>query len=241
MSSRRSSGRWLRRLIVTLVVLGVLAVAVDRAAAWVAQNQLASMAEKEAAQYDVTAADTSVHIGGFGFLPQLAKEKFSKVTLTMQQPTFERVPAEDLKVEMSGVHVPRGLLTRQPGTAVTVDSTTMRVQLSPAELARLAAQATGLNGLTMRVVEGKLHAGVSVRGIQADVAVNPQVQKGRIMLAVDQLTDSIPSIVRNAIGSQLSRGITIPELPFGAQLDQVGVEGSSVVLTASVVDLKFAA
>src|SRR4051812_50103198 len=68
MSSRRP-GHWLRRLVVTVVVLGVLAVAVDRAAAWVAENQLATMAENEAAQYDVRAADTSVKIGGVGGLP----------------------------------------------------------------------------------------------------------------------------------------------------------------------------
>ena len=111
------------------VVLGVLAVAVDRAAAWVAENQLATMAEKEAAQYDVRAADTSVKIGGFGFLPQLAKERFSKVTLTIKQPTFDSIPAEDLKVELHGVQVPRGLLTRTPGTAVTIDTTDVRLQL----------------------------------------------------------------------------------------------------------------
>jgi hypothetical protein len=230
----------LRRLVVTLVVLGVLAVAVDLAAKWVAQNQLASMAEQEAARYDVRAAETSVDIGGFGFLPQLAKEDFSKVTLTMKQPTFESVPAEDLKVEMTGVHVPRGVLTREPGTAVTVDSTQMRLQLSPAELAKLAARSTGLDGLTLSVVDGKLHGKLSVRGIEADATIKPQVQKGRILLVVDQLSDAVPSYLQNVVKSQLSRGITIPALPFGATLNQIGVEGSSIVLTASVADLKLA-
>ena len=239
MSSRRP-GRWLRRLVVTLVVLGVLAVAADRAAAWVAENQLATMAEKEAARYDVRAAETSVHIGGFGFLPQLAKEEFSNVTLTMKQPTFDSIPAEDLKVELSGVHVPRGLLTRQPGTAVTVDSTDLQLQLSPAELAKQAVRSTGLAGLTMQVVGGKLHAKLSVSGLDVDVTVRPQVQKGRIVLAVDELSDTVPSFVRNTVKSQLARGITIPRLPFGAKLNQIGVDGSSIVLTASVADLKLA-
>jgi hypothetical protein len=239
MSSRRPR-RWLRRLVVTLVVLGILAVAVDRAAAWVAENQLATMAEKEAAQYDVRAADTSVDIGGFGFLPQLAREKFSKVTLTMKDPTFDSIPAEDLKVELNGVHVPRGLLTRQPGTAVTIDTTDVRLQLSPAELAKLAARSTGLSGLTMSAVDGKLHAKLSLRGVEADVTVRPQVQKGRIVLAVEQLSDAIPSFIRNAVKNQLSRGIALPKLPYGATLTQVSVEGSSIVLNASAADLKFA-
>jgi hypothetical protein len=222
-----------------VVVLALILVVVDRAAAYVAENQLASMAAKEAKQYDVTAAETDVHIGGFGFLPQLVKEDFSKVTLTMKQPTFSGVPAEDLKVDLSNVHVPKSLLTGDRGAAVTVDSTALRLQLAPAELAKLAARSTGLSGLTMSVVDDKLHAKLSVRGISADVAIVPQVSKGRIVLAVEQLSDSIPSFVRSAVKNQLARGIAIPKLPFGAQLDRVSVEGSSLVLTASAADLKF--
>ncbi|MEU4191350.1 DUF2993 domain-containing protein [Kribbella sp. NPDC026611] len=238
MSSSRP-GRAFRRLLITLVVLALLLVVVDRAAAYVAENQLASMAEKEAAQYDVRAADTSVHIGGFGFLPQLVKEDFSKVTLTMKQPTFSGIPAEDLKVDLTDVHVPKALLTGDRGAAVTVDSTALRLQLAPAELAKLAARSTGLSGLTMAVVDDKLHAKLSLRGINADVTIVPKVSKGRIVLVVDQLSDSIPSFIRSAVKNQLARGIVIPKLPFGAQLDQVSVEGSSVLLTASAADLKF--
>jgi hypothetical protein len=238
--SSNSPGRWFRRLVVTLVVLALLAIVVDRAAAYVAQNQLASMADKEAAKYDVRSADTSVKIGGFGFLPQLAKENFSKVTLTMEKPTFSGVPAEDLKVELHDVHVPRSLLTQQSG-AVTIDSTDLRLQLSPRELSRLAVKSTGLDGLTMTVVDGKLHAKVAQRGISIDVPILPQVQDGRIALAVDQLSSSIPSVLRNALRNQLARGITIPELPFGAQLTGVTVVDNSIVLTATAKGLTFAA
>jgi DUF2993 family protein len=239
MSSRRPR-RWLRRFVVTVVILGCLGVAADRAAAWVAQNRLATMAEEQAAQYDVRAADTSVKIGGFGFLPQLAKQEFSSVTLNMQQPTFSSIPAEDLTVEMTGVHVPRALLTGQAGTAVTVDSTDMRLELSPAELAKLAARATGVDDLTMRVVDGKLHARLTVSGIEADATIRPQVKNGRIVLAVDELPDGVPSAIRDGMTSLLAKGITLPELPFGASLKQVAVEGGSVVLTATAANLKFA-
>jgi hypothetical protein len=239
MSSRRPR-RWLRRFVVTVVILGCLGVAADRAAAWVAQNRLATMAEQEAAQYDVRAADTSVKIGGSGFLPQLFVQKFSSMTLNMQQPTFSSVPAEDLTVELTGVHVPRALLTGQTGTAVTVDSTDMRLKLSPAELAKLAARATGLDDLTMRVVDGKLHARLTVSGIEADATIRPQVKNGRIVMAVDQLPDGVPAAIRDGMTSLLAKGITLPELPFGASLKQVGVEGSSVVLTATAANLKFA-
>ncbi|MGW6279869.1 LmeA family phospholipid-binding protein [Kribbella sp. NPDC055071] len=239
MSSRKPR-HWGRRLIVTVVVLGVLLVAIDRAAAWVAENQLTTMAEKEAAKYDVTSSDTSVKIGGFGFLPQLAKERFSKVTLTMKQPTLDAVPAEDLKVDLSGVHVPRGLITGDPGTAVTVDTTDVRLQLSPAELAKQAARSTGLTGLTMNVLGDKLQAKLTVRGVTADATVRPQILKGRIVLVVDQLSDNIPSFLQSTVKSQLSKGITLPKLPFGATLKTVSIEGSSVILTATAADLKIA-
>ena len=237
MSSRRPS-RWFRRLVVTLVVLAVLAIVVDRAAAYVAENQLASMAEQEANQYDVRSAGTSVKIGGFGFLPQLAKEDFSKVTLTMEKPTFSGVPGEDLKVELQNVHVPRSLLTQQSG-AVTIDTTDLQLQLSPRELARLAVRSTGLEGLSLAVVDGRLHAKASIRGFNLDVPITPQVTDGRVALALGQMSDSIPSYVQDAIRSQLATGITLPELPFGAQLTGIRVVDNSVVVTAAAKDLKF--
>lgn len=239
MSSRRPR-RWLRRLVVTVVILGLLGVGADRAAAWVAEDRLAKMATEEAAQYDVQAADTKVAIGGFGFLPQVVKEEFSTVTLTMDRPTFSSVPAEDLTVTMNGVHVPRALVTGGSGAEVTIDSTDMKVRLSPAELAKLAARATGVDDLTLRTVEGKLHAQLSVRGVDVDATLSPKVEKGRIVLAVDELSDAVPSVLRNAVSSMLTRGITLPQLPFGASLKQVAVEGSSVVLVATVDNMKFA-
>jgi hypothetical protein len=224
--------------VVTLVVLAVLAIVADRAAAYVAENQLASMAEKEAKQYDVRSAGTSVKIGGFGFLPQLFKEDFSKVTLTMEKPTFSGVPGEDLKVELQNVHVPRSLLTQQSG-AVTIDTTDLRLQLSPRELARLAVRSTGLEGLTMTVVDGKLHVKATVRGVAIDAPIAPAVKDGRVALTLGQLSDSIPSYVQDAIRSQLATGITLPELPFGAQLTGINVEDNSVIVTAAAKDLKF--
>jgi hypothetical protein len=181
-----------------------------------------------------------VKIGGFGFLPQLFAQKFSSMTLNMQQPTFSSIPAEDLTVELTGVHVPRALLTGQTGTAVTVDSTDMRLKLSPAEMSKLAARATGLDDLTMRIVDGKLHARLTMSGIEADATIRPQVKNGRIVMAVDALPDGVPSAIRDGMTSLLAKGITLPELPFRASLKQVAVEGGSVVLTATAANVKFA-
>lgn len=227
-------GRGLRRLVVTLVVLVVLLVAVDRIAAVVAQNQLASMAQKEAAKYQVRSADTSVKIGGFGFLPQLIKQDFSKVTLTMGKPAFAKVPGEKLTVDMKNVHVPRSLLFGQSGT-VTVGTTDMQVKLSPRELGRLAARTTNIQGLSTEVVGGKLHLKYAANGINLDVPVSPQLQDGKIALVLADQSGSIPG----ALKSQLAGGIELPKLPYDAQLTQVSIQDNAVVLDATVKDLSF--
>jgi hypothetical protein len=227
-------GRGLRRLIVTLVVLAVVVVAADRIAAAVAQNQLAAMAQKEAAKYQVRSADTSVKIGGFGFFPQLIKEKFSKVTLTMGKPAFSKVPGENLTVDMTDVHVPRSLLFKQTGT-VTVGKTDMQVRLSPRELGRLAVKTTTIQGLSTEVVGGKLHLKYAANGINLDVPVVPQIKDGKVTLDVGDLPGSMPA----ALKSQLASGVELPQLPFNAQLTSVSIQDNAVVLAATVQDLAF--
>ncbi|HZX03962.1 DUF2993 domain-containing protein [Kribbella sp.] len=231
-------GRGLRRLVVTLVVLVVLVVAVDRIAAVVAQNQLASMAQKEAAKYQVRSADTSVKIGGFGFLPQLINQHFSKVTLTMGKPAFSRVPGEKLTVDMSNVHVPRSLLFQQSGT-VTVGTTNMQVRMSPRELGRLAVKTTGLAGLSMVAEGGKLHAKLASNGINLDVPIEPQLQNGKIAITLGQLSGSIPPAIADGLKNKLASGIELPQLPYNAQLTQVSIQDNAVVLDATVKDLSF--
>ncbi|WP_405061726.1 DUF2993 domain-containing protein [Kribbella sp. NBC_01505] len=237
MSSRKPR-RWVRRLVVTLIVLGVLAVAADRAAAWAAENRLASMAEQQAARYDLTAEKTSVQIGGFGFLPQVAKEEFSSVTMTMTKPTFSEVPGENLEVKMNGVHVPRGVITGDAGTDVTVDTTDIRLTLSPAEVAKLAARSAGLGGLKMEAVDGKLRAKLTLGEFAADVAVTPSAKNGRVALAVDEVSSNVPAAAADLLKVRLARGIPLPKLPYNATLKDVEVEGSSVVLIASAANLK---
>ncbi|MFC9690006.1 DUF2993 domain-containing protein [Kribbella sp. NPDC056951] len=235
--SSRNPRRWVRRLVVTLIVLGVLLVAADRAAAWAAENRLASMAEQQAARYDLTAQDTSVQIGGFGFLPQVAKEEFSSVTMTMTKPTFSDVPGENLEVKMTGVHVPRAVVTGGDA-AVTVDSTDIRLALSPAEVAKLAARGTGLGGLKMEAVGDKLRAKLTLGTFDFDVAVTPTAKNGRVALTVDEISSDVPAAARDLLKARLARGISLPKLPYDATLKEVAVENGNVVLIATAANLK---
>ena len=234
MGSRRPR-RWLRRLVVTVVLLALLGVGVDRAAEWVAEDQLATTAQAEAAKYDVQSAGTSAKVEGFGFLPQLAREKLDGITLDMREPTYSSVQAEDLSVAMNGVHVPRALLTGSGGT-VRVDSANLTLRMSPAALSKVAS---GLDGLTLRIVEGRLEARIKVRGVDVVASVRPQVQNGRIGLVVGDT--NVPAALKEAVSSVLARGIKLPQMPFGASLKQVAVDGQSIVLTATASNLQLQA
>jgi hypothetical protein len=67
------------------------------------------------------------------------------------------------------------------------------------------------------------------------------VQNGRFRLVVDDLPAAVPSTVRDTMNSMLAKGIVIPNLPFGASLKQVTVDGQSVLLTATAADVELSA
>jgi len=240
MSSTRPR-RGLRSLAIAVVFLACLGLIADRVAESLAEDRLAAVAQDEAARYDVRASDRSVEVGGFGFLPQLARGEFSRITLTMQRPTISSIPAQDLTVAMTGIQVPHELLTGDTGAAVMVDSADLRVRLSPDALTKLAARTSGLHGLTLRIVGGNLQARVVVEGVEAGATVHPQAQNGLIRLVVDDLPAAVPSTVRDAVNSLLAKGIDVPDLPFGASLKQVAVDGQSVLLTATAADVELRA
>jgi LmeA-like phospholipid-binding len=240
MSSTRPR-RGLRTLAVAIVLLACVGFVVDRVAESLAEDRLAAVAEQEAARYDVQAPDTSVEVGGFGFLPQLARGEFSQITLTMQRPTISSIPAEDLTVTMTGVQTPRELLTGDTDVTVLVDAADVQLRLSPEALTNLTARASGMDELTLRIVGGKLQARVMVQGVEAVATVQPQAQRGRIRLVVDELPAEVPSAVRDAVNSLLAKGIVVPDLPFGASLKQVAADGQSVVLTATASDVELPA
>jgi hypothetical protein len=240
MSSTRPR-RGLRTLAIAIVLLVCVGFIVDRVAESLAENRLAAVAEQEAARYDVQAPDTSVEVGGFGFLPQLARGEFSQITLTMQRPTVSSIPAEDLTVTMTGVQTPRELLTGDTDVTVLVDAADVQLRLSPEALTNLTARASGMDELTLRIVGGKLQARVMVQGVEAVATVQPQAQRGRIRLVVDELPTKVPSAVRDAVNSLLAKGIVVPDLPFGASLKQVAADGQSVVITATASDVELPA
>jgi hypothetical protein len=240
MSSTRPL-RWLRSLLVAVVLLGCLGFIADRVAESLAEDRLAAAAEDEAAKYDVHAAESSAEIGGFGFLPQLVRGEFSTVTLTMQRPTVSAVAAQDLTATMTGIRVPREVVTGDTTAGVTAETAQLRLRLSPDALSKLAARTGGLDGLRLRIVKGKLQVRVAVQGFEASATVQPKAENGRIRAVVDDLPPGTPDELRDTATALVGKGIPVPKLPFGASLRGVSVEGGSVVLTAVAADVELSA
>jgi hypothetical protein len=239
MNARRARrGCGLRALVIAVVLLACLAVVADRVAESVAEDRLATVVQDEAARYDVKSDHTTVEIGGTGFLPQLVRGEFKSVTMTMRQPTISSVPAEDLSVAMARIQVPRELLTGDTGVTVTADTANLRLRLSPESLTRLAVRTSGLDGLTLRIVDGRLQARLEIQDVQAVATVRPQVRDGRISLTVDDLGPGVPVTVRDALNSVLAAGFEVPDLPFGAALRQISVQGQSILLVAGANDVR---
>jgi hypothetical protein len=234
--ARRGCGP--RALIVALVLLACLVFVADRAAEAVAEDRLATRAQQEAANYDVKGDRPDVEIGGTGFLPQLVRGEFKSVTMTMKQPRISSVPVDDLTVAMAGIQVPRELLTGGGSGTITADTANMRVRMSPESLTRLAIRTSGLEGLTLHVVDGKLQARVQIQGIQATATVQPQVVDGRIRLTVNDLGAGVPVTVKDALNTMLSGGFEVPQLPFGAKLRQISVQGDTIILVAGANDVE---
>lgn len=223
--------------LVTLVILLVLVVAADLVAERVAEGRLASMAVQEARDYDVEAKETTAEIGGFGFLPQVAKGDFSKVTVTMREPTVSAVSAEDLTIVLSDIHVPRAVMTGGRAT-VTVRQADVRVRFTPETLARMAVRSGVPRGLTFRIVAGKLQARMTVLGQEVAADLRPEVHNNRIRLLAENLPPELPNRITSELTSALNRGVRVPNLPFDAKLKQFDIHDQALQLTASANNLE---
>ena len=229
-----------RTLFIVVVIIGLLGFGADRLAESVAEGRLATVAADEAATYDVTSSDTSAEVAGLAFLPQVATGDFSKITLTMQQPTVEDVSAENLTLVMNDIHVPRSAMTGGGGT-VTVDNADLQLRLSPASLGQLISASSGLRNLSLKIVDDKLQATMTVRGIKVTTAILPEARNGRLGLQVDDLPAEIPSAAEDLIKAQLAKGIQLPKLPFNASLQQIAIQDQSILLTATAANLELGA
>lgn len=231
-------GRVLVRVVVGLLLVGVLLVVLDRAAALLVGRAVAAELQKS----QRLASTPGVTVPGIPFLTQVVTGRYDVVEITMVDvPVAAGVAVDRLDATLYGVHAP----ARQ---AMTGELTTLPVERAEASgHVSFAALQTAVNaslsdrGVTVTLgragpdrvaVTGRVTTLIgrfTVRG-QARVAVS----KGRIAVSVaPESLSGIPNTIRDAVRRQLDMSVLAPELPFGLAIRSVAVDASGLQLTAT--------
>jgi hypothetical protein len=223
------------RALVALLVLVVLLVAADRAAAWFAGN--AGAQALETGGRGVTGAEVSVH--GFPFLTQLAAGRLDDVTGTMATGTFGGYDLRDVRFAASDLE-PRapyhaaaaradGVLTYESVRRAAADQLGAEVHVAAADGALEITFPTTVLGATVDV------GATAVPSVGGDDAVALDVRSVTVAGARLDL-DDLPG----GIADRLQQ-VEVPlDLPAGVALRSVAVEpeGLRIGLAAQDVDLE---
>jgi hypothetical protein len=221
----------MRKLLVVLVVLALLAVVGDRLAAKVATNE----AEKRLRTEGL--ADPSVGVGGFPFLTQVLRRNFDKVTVSTPSISRDGVRADRVSATATHVDVPRG-------GDVLVGGLTARGTISYAEVLRQVGR-EGLQLHRASADEVRLRRSVSVLGQTLAVSARGRVEAhGRRITVVPrgfevQGGQAISPPVAAALTDRFTFTYVVRGLPSGLRIARItpGAQGFVVTLTGRDVRL----
>jgi LmeA-like phospholipid-binding len=225
-------------LLIALVVLLGLAVAADRIAVGVAEDQVA----KQLAAKGGLAGTPSVDITGFPFLTQAFAGDYDDVRISLTAADLGRPAGTGADVRLHGVHVPLSSVLSGSVQEVPVDridgTATLSYQLLAAQLGgdtTLRREGDGLRITKTVEVLGQtvpLTAAGTVTLDGNDLVVDVQQASGA---GVD-----VPGSLVDRVSDLLDIRYAIPALPFGLQLTGVepGRDGVGVTVAAESTVLR---
>jgi hypothetical protein len=225
-----------RKLLIAVVVLLILGVAADFAAARVFEDRVTDTLQRE---YDLDRRPV-VQVRDFPFLPHLASGRLSTVDVAATDVRARGVNAARLLLHLHDVRVPRDVLLGEPG-GVEVGRADGQVELTEAEVNRLLARqlpgaslTVGQDGVRVRLrtellgqpLEVVATGNLAVRGNA--VAFTPRSVR---------LGNGLDPALESQIAPRLTFQVPLPELPAGLKLQRVDTRPGTVVLdgTATAV------
>jgi hypothetical protein len=231
--------RRLRRFVIALVVLAVLLTIADRVALRLAQDQVTKQVLKHATW---TGGHTSVHIGGFPFLTQVALGNYRDVEVRAEGVTIDGLSGVTADVHLRGVHLSLSDLRSDATPPITIDRVSGSAQAPYSAIAaRILAVGRdgGLSSLALQRSDGQLRikAGFDVLGVSANATAvaSIAVVNGAITLsasAIDLGDDSIPAAVvgaaTSALNGALSQAAVLAGLPYGLAPTSVTIGASGI-------------
>lgn len=239
--------RWVRRLLVTLVVLGVLLVVADRVAAWAAQRAVAGHVATELASYQVDSQPPEVTVGGFPFLTQVASGRFESVTLRLRNVGSSGVTLPVVELTAAGVTVAASTLVEREGPidAERVDgSATIGYASVTAltDLPELSLSPAADGSVAVRVPAELLGNPVAVVGAAAVSVTDGVVQLRVTDLAVEGAAELPPGAdqLLADISRRLSVDVPLPPLPYGLAVESVRAEPDGIAVSVHAENVPLA-
>lgn len=227
----------MRKLLIAVVVLLILGVAADFAAARVFEDRVTDTLQRE---YDLDRRPV-VQVRDFPFLPHLASGRLSTVDVAATDVRARGVNAARLLLHLHDVRVPRDVLLGEPG-GVEVGRADGQVELTEAEVNRLLARqlpgaslTVGQDGVRVRLrtellgqpLEVVATGNLAVRGNA--VAFTPRSVR---------LGNGLDPALESQIAPRLTFQVPLPELPAGLKLQRVDTRPGTVVLDGTATAMR---
>ncbi len=217
----------MRKLLVTVTVLGALLVAADRVAVAVASGVVAS----ELRTSGSLESDPSVAIKGFPFLTQALGGKYDRIELSATSLSRGGVRLARLDATIVGTRLPLADALGGAVSSVPVDGLSATALVTYADLAAMSkVPEIALAPVTGGVrVSGRLV--ILGRTVTASTVSTVRLERGDIVFTARSMAvDGRP--VSGAAAGLLDLRVPVGKLPYGLALTGVQITGPGLVLSA---------
>ncbi|MFF3330220.1 DUF2993 domain-containing protein [Streptomyces sp. NPDC002888] len=242
--------RALRILLITVIVLGVLFVIVDRVAVHFAEGEAADQLKSS----ENLASAPDVSINGFPFLTQVADGELDEVEVGIKDyeaPTGtggKTIRIDDMKAEMKGVtfsgDYSSATAASATGTATIAYDELLKAakseptRVGPAVTAQVVGLSDGGNGKI------KVQIDATVLGVKlpkpVSVLSSVTVEGDTVRVKADSLPDLGIDLAESTIRSVTDFQQTIEQLPGGIRLDKVQAVNDGVEITVKGSNVRLA-
>ena len=232
----------MRKLLIAVVVLLILAAAADFVAARVFEDRVTDAVRRE---YELDKRPV-VQVRDFPFLPHLATGRFTAIDVAASEVETEGVNAAQIQLHLHGVRVPREVLLGEPGR-VTVDRADGNIELTEAEVNRLLADRLQGGALAIGADGVRLRVQVQLLGQPLDALVTGKLgaRDGAVTFRPDSVrlgeTGQLGQAGEDLVASQFTFEVPLPELPAGVRLERIETRPGTLVLSGRAAGIGVAA
>jgi len=225
----------LRNTIITLVVLLVVLVAVDRLAAFYVQGRIASQIQDQGFP-----AKPTVSVKGFPFLTQVISRHFQEVQISSQNVKTGPVEIKSINATMSDVRMNSGYSAGTVGSLAGTGVITFGSMKNA--IGNLAGgqlgQAIGASGLTLKPVSSdEVKASISLLGLFNASATWQIIRVNGHEIKVHLVSNN--GLPGSIINQARNINVPIPKLPLGMKIHSVVVTSAGITIRVTGHDVAF--